>query len=94
MIPIAAKTQKVARAGSCEVVPSAKAKRSVTEVMVMATPACPMARAIRSAGGFFGSVASSSLTSTNMSSTPMPRRMKGSTVMTGFTSKPSRVEKP
>ena len=93
-MPMAAKEQKVASAGSCELEPRAKAKRSVSEVMVMETPALPIARAMRSRTGRSCDSESRALTSTNMSSTPMPIRINGSTLITGLSLKPTRVEKP
>ena len=78
-MPMAAKTQNVDRAGRAEVAPSAKAKRSVREVIVMETPAEPIALAIRSLTGRSVGCASSAAVSTNISSTPIPIRTNGRT---------------
>ena len=47
-IPIEAYVQKLPNAGSTEVAPMPKARRSVTDVIVIATPACFIANPIRS----------------------------------------------
>lgn len=87
-MPHAAKPQKLVTAGRLDVAPNAKASMSVSEVMVMLTPTCPMACATLYSTLCFLSVLSNPCTMTNISSTPMPTRMKGSTLVTGLKNSP------
>ena len=95
MMPTAANAQKVASAGRREVTPRTKAIMSVSEVIVIETPAAPIAFPIRTGTDCFSTPsASSAATRTNMSSTPMPIRMNGSTLITGLSERPKATVRP
>ena len=67
---------------------------SVSEVMVMEMPACAIVCAMRSFGPRLAGSLSSWLAITNMSSMPMPMRMKGSRFVNGLSLKPMSEPKP
>ena len=87
MIPTAAKMQNDLRVGRTVEAPIPKATKSVTEVMVIATPALSITLLINFSRLSLPSTDDSKVVRhwrmTNMLSMPMPRRRKGRTVWVG-----------
>ena len=82
-IPMAAKAQNDRRVGMDEVAPIPKAMKLVTDVTVIALPACDIVDPILSTTDLdfsFSSRVSLHWTITNTSSIPTPSRRKGITV--------------
>ena len=85
---------KLFKAGRVERDPTIKARAFVTEVIVMDGPACLIPSMNLSLTERCCGVWSTVFTMTNMSSTPIPKIMKGTIEWNPDTSQPSSNDKP